>query len=965
MKSGITKRVLWLAILCVLVMAFAVPAASAASYSKVYGKTQDRVRVRESASTNGAIIDNIVKNACVYVTSSKTSGGNTFIQVKYRASTGDIESGWICQSDGKETYVKILSNAQAKSEFSVSGGNLPSKKVGTFTAAQRKASTNDSDTTYIREGTSSEAVKSVQTKLKALKYYTGDITGNAGNKTVAAIKKFQSDHNLTADGIAGPQTIAKIDAAYAASGSSSGASSSGSSSSSGLKLGSSGTSVRNLQQDLTTLGYYWAEITGNFGEKTETAVKKFQAANGLTSDGVAGSKTLAAIASAVAKKGGSSSSSGSSTSTGGNTLKLNSQGTKVAQLQENLKQLGYYYADITGNFGEKTEAAVKKFQSAHNLSADGVAGSRTLTAIAAAVEEAGGSSGGSSGTTTGLKLGSTGTEVSNLQTDLTTLGYYYGDITGRYGSLTQQAVKKFQKARGLPQDGVAGTTTINAIASALKNSGSSSASGGTSSTALREGDSGTAVTELQTMLKSLGYYYGDITGSFGSLTRRAVRAFQDANGMSVDGVAGAATLNKLRTLTGGSSGESSSSGATVSTANSYGRITKDNVYLRSSYSTTSSAKASLKKGTLMRISKTYTVGGIRWYYVTVKVGSYTYKGYIRSDMMETITETEYNSGGGSSSDGDQEVLGMIRVTANNVSLRYEPSTNATRVGTANTGDCFYYVDTVSGWFQTQSGYWISSSYAKVMTQQEVNDYIGNASSTSYKYGSTGSQVLYIQEALKSLGYYAAELTGNFGGKTETAVKNFQRDHGLTADGVVGATTMAEIMKAYSGSSDVTITIGATVYNLNWFTAKQNGVFSKIGIASGKSATLTDLTTGRSINIHIQSAGNHVDAEPLTAADTTTLCSIYGVSSASNISYVRRPMLLTTSTGHQIVCSIYGTPHGAQDITNNNYPGQFCLHFLNSRTHGSDSVNGDHQEAIKSASTLVTRQGATVVELNNL
>lgn len=942
MTNGrINKRSALLAILCVLVMVFAVPVASAASYSKVYGQTQDKVRVRESASTNATIIDNIVKDACIYITSSKASGSNTFVQVKYRASDGSTATGWVCQSDGRNTYVKVLSTDQAKSKFKVSSGNLPSKAVGTFTAAERKASAANSDTTYIRENSSGATVSKVQTELKALGYYYGQITGNAGPKTVAAIKSFQSKNGLTADGIAGPQTIAKIDAAYEAKG---GSSSGSGSSASGLKLNSKGTDVRNLQQDLTTLGYYWAEITGNFGAKTETAVKRFQEENGLTADGVAGTKTLNAIAAAVARKGGTPASGGSA----GTTLKLNSQGTKVSQLQTDLKQLGYYYAEITGNFGAKTEAAVKAFQKAKGLTADGVAGTKTLNAIAAAVDKAGGSSSGSS--STNMKLGSTGAAVSALQQNLTTLGYYYGDVTGHYGNLTQQAVKKFQKAKGLTQDGVASTATLNAITSALKNAGVD-VGPGTVATTLREGDKGTAVTELQTMLKKLNYYYGSVTGSFGSLTKQAVRKFQDDNKLTVDGVAGPATINKLRTLTGGSADSGSSSGSTVTTDKSYGRTTKDNVYLRSSYSTTSSAKASLQKGQKFRISKVYTVSGVKWYYVTVTVGGYTYKGYIRGDMMENITAADF---GDDSNSGEQETIGMIKVTGNNVSLRYQPSTSANRVGTANIGDCFYYVDTVNGWFQTKAGYWITKDYAKVMTDAEVEAYIKNnggsgSTGSSYTIGSTGSTVTYIQTALTALEYYDRQITGHYGRYTKDAVRAFQRDHNLTADGVCGAATLAAIQKAYSGSSSATTTYNATVYKLDWSYMKSNA--TALGIARGASIKLTDLTTGKSLNIHVQSTGNHIDAEPLTSADTTTLCEIYGVSTPNAISYKRRPMMITTSAG-QFLCSIYGQPHGAQDITNNGYEGQFCLHFVNSKTHGTNRVDGDHQNAINTAETLV-------------
>lgn len=952
MTNGrINKRSALLAILCVLVMVFAVPVASAASYSKVYGQTQDKVRVRESASTNATIIDNIVKDACIYITSSKTSGSNTFVQVKYRASDGSTATGWVCQSDGRNTYVKVLSTDQAKSKFKVSSGNLPSKAVGTFTAAERKASAANSDTTYIRENSSGATVSKVQTELKALGYYYGQITGNAGPKTVAAIKSFQGKNGLTADGIAGPQTIAKIDAAYEAKG---GSSSGSGSSASGLKLNSKGTDVRNLQQDLTTLGYYWAEITGNFGAKTETAVKRFQEENGLTADGVAGTKTLNAIAAAVARKGGTPASGGSA----GTTLKLNSQGTKVSQLQTDLKQLGYYYAEITGNFGAKTEAAVKAFQKAKGLTADGVAGTKTLNAIAAAVDKAGGSSSGSS--STNMKLGSTGTAVSALQQNLTTLGYYYGDVTGHYGNLTQQAVKKFQKAKGLTQDGVASTATLNAITSALKNAGVD-VGPGTVATTLREGDKGTAVTELQTMLKKLNYYYGSVTGSFGSLTKQAVRKFQDDNKLTVDGVAGPATINKLRTLTGGSADSGSSSGSTVTTDKSYGKITKDNVYLRSSYSTSSSAKASLSSGKLVRITKTYTVGGVKWYYITVNIGSYTYNGYVRSDMMTTISEAEYNKEGGDSdnSAGDQETIGMIKVTGNNVSLRYQPSTSANRVGTANIGDCFYYVDTVDGWFQTRSGYWISRSYAAVMTDEEVKAYIKNNggsgnTGSNYTLGSTGSTVSYIQTALTALEYYDRQITGHYGRYTKDAVRAFQRDNNLTADGVCGAATLAAIQKAYSGSSSATTTYNDTFYDLNnWFTDKAR--MNALGLKRDAHCKMTDLRTGKSLNIYIQSTGNHADVEPLTAADTTTLCEIYGVSSADKIGWEARPILITVDK-YQFICSIYGEAHGAEVIKDNNYSGQFCLHFTGSKTHNSGETLDRHKKAIAEAATILTKMG---------
>ena len=822
MKNRILRCLAMLAILCVMATLVAVPLASAASYIDVYGQTQDRIRVRESASTNATIIDNIIKNACVYVTDSKTSGSSTFVRIKYRNSDGDIATGWACQYDGKTTYIKILSDDQVNKAFGVKHKktgdyNLPSKKVGTFTAAERKASAVTTDNTYIKLNSSGTAVKSMQTKLKKLGYYAAEETGNAGPKTIEAVKKFQSANGLTADGVAGPSTPAKIDAAYNKLGTSSSASSY---TGSGLHLNSTGSEVRDLQTNLTTLGYYWATISGNFGPKTETAVKRFQEENGLTADGIAGTKTLAAIDAAVGKSGSTSSTSKDNSSI----LKLDSESVRVGQMQADLKALGYYTGEVTKHFGEKTKAAVMKFQADKGLTADGVAGPKTLEAIDKAM---GSSSSSSSSSSSGLKYGSTGDKVKDLQRDLTTLNFYYGDITGHYGSLTEQAVKKFQKSRGLTQDGVAGSKTLAAITSAASNTGSSALGGSNSSgTSLRRGDTNnTKIGDMQTRLKKLGYYYGEITNDFGPLTEKAVKKFQDDNNLTVDGIAGTDTLNKLYSLTGGSTSTTTpGTGSTVSTANSYGRIIKDNVYLRSKASTSSAAKASLGTGTLVRITQKYTTtDNVVWYYITVNEGSYTYKGYVRFDMIESITEAQYNAAGGNSNNNysDQEVLGMLVITADKVRLRYSPSTDAEIVGEANNGDAFYYVNSVAGWYQTQGGYWISSSYARPMTAKEEEDYAGTTESlvgSTYRNGSTGSGVREIQNMLTTLGYYDGKISGNYGNLTEEAVRLFQRDHGLGADGVAGPKTIAAIQDAFAGSfgsSGATTGYNSTIYNLSW------------------------------------------------------------------------------------------------------------------------------------------------------
>lgn len=77
------------------------------------------------------------------------------------------------------------------------------------------------------------------------------------------------------------------------------------------------------------------------------------------------------------------------------------------------------------------------------------------------------------------------------------------------------------------------------------------------------GSRGSEVTQIQTKLKRWGYYNGNIDGIYGSQTLEAVKYFQRKNGLTVDGIAGPATL-KAMGITSSSSGSSSGSSSTNS-----------------------------------------------------------------------------------------------------------------------------------------------------------------------------------------------------------------------------------------------------------------------------------------------------------------------------------------------------------------------------------------------------------------
>ena len=452
----------------------------------------------------------------------------------------------------------------------------------------------------------------------------------------------------------------------------------------------------------------------------------------------------------VTKTASSSSSSSSATR-----LEKGSTGSDVKDLQTKLKKLGYYDAYVDGDYGDTTVAAVKAFQKKYNLTADGIAGKETLKKLDSVYKNADSDKDDDS-----LRMGDSGSAVKDLQTKLKKLGYYDGTVDSTFGSGTYAAVKAFQKKYNLTADGVAGSETLKKLDSAYKNADSDK-----DDDSLRKGATGSAVKDLQTKLKKLGFYNAYVDGSYGDTTVAAVKAFQKKYNLTADGVAGSETLKKL-----------------------------DSAY-KNADSNTSTDDDSLRKG------------------------------------------------------------------------------------------------------------------------------------------ATGTAVKTLQTNLKKLGFYTAYVDGSFGATTESAVKAFQKKYGLTADGVAGSATLKKIESVVASASSGKI----TTERLDWF----NG--GKYVIPNGAVFQIKDVSTGLIFSARRQSGGNHMDAEPLTAEDTAILKKING----GTFSWRRRAVLVKYN-GHVYAASIYSEPHGTNTILDNNFDGQFCLHFYGSKTHGTDRVDADHQKCVEQA-----------------
>lgn len=246
-----------------------------------------------------------------------------------------------------------------------------------------------------------------------------------------------------------------------------------------------------------------------------------------------------------------------------------------------------------------------------------------------------------------------------------------------------------------------------------------------------------------------------------------------------------------------------------------------------------------------------------------------------------------------------------------------------------------------------------------------------------KKGYKNSTVTSLQQRLKELGYFKVSPTGYFGNVTRSAVKSFQSENGLAADGIAGKNTISAlnaipvIGSTEESAKATTTTSTESDYNTNTLDWTWFGNVKSF-MPNGSTFEILDINSGKRIKLKRTYGTNHADSETLTTGDTSTLKSVIG----GSWTWTRRPIVVFYN-GYAIPASMAPYPHAGNDkapataytswrsgnyggganldaVKKNNMNGVVDIHFLKSKTHGSNRVEPMHQATVKKAAQYISK-----------
>ena len=651
-------------------------------------------------------------------------------------------------------------------------------------------------------------------------------------------------------------------------------------------------------------------------------------------------------------------------------LQSGADGNQVMALQEALIEMGFLKGTADGIYGSATAQAVMALQKANDYPITGIADANLQAFIF------NGKPVNASGTKKALdtipcldginvRSGDKGVLVRTIQSRLIELGYLTGSVSGTYDNATVKAVKAFQKKNGLTQDGVCGSDTQALL---MGNGLSANATATPTPTptptplptfqiptaTVRSGSTGANAVLVQQRLIDLGYLTGTADGKFGSKSVAALKAFQQKNGLTADGVAGSSTYEVLFSwLALAADYEPIATPAPsdeTTTVTTYPPITKDNVV---TIRTGVSGEAVLRLQTRLTelgyydsvkdgVCKADDVAAIRAFQRMNNLTVDGVAGYATQVVLYSQTAIMDNGEMAGSAQASYTTLkkGMTgdavkEMQQRLIALGYLTGTADGIYGT-DTAEAVYNFqkrnglvrDGVAGEKTLKALYSTSAVQTTTAPTTAITTPPATIANAVVRQGDTGSVVAAIQQRLINLGYLTGTADGIFGSKTYRAVKEFQKANALTADGIAGEKTIAALNSANSSAPTVTTAPDASVGMGTTVAVTAKNVVYEYWYSTVRAecrkypyCTIYDPETKLSYQVHMFSYGKHAEIEPLTANDTAIMYEIFG-----GQTWTPKAVWVIFADGTIRIATTHSVPHEVQHITDNNFPGHSCLHF---------------------------------------
>jgi len=345
---------------------------------KAFGLTPDGVVGSRTiaALQDGKAVDLATKvdvaDTTVAVNETTTRASSTVMNLQKLLADRGFYNGAVDGIMGTQTRTAIIA-AQKAYNLTADGVAGPQTLAALESdGGQSTATTNISTTTSTAK---SAEVSNLQELLSKRGFYNGAVDGIMGSQTRSAIVAAQKNYGLVTDGVAGAKTLAALESGASPV---SIASKNPETPASTATATASDKDIASLQQLLAKRGFYNGAIDGVKGAQTNAAIAAAQKSYGLTTDGIAGAQTIAALqadarpSAAVTPVSNQAAKTVTTANDGG-----------VANLQNLLTDRGFYNGPITGFLGTRTREAIIAAQKAYGLTADGVAGARTIAALEA------------------------------------------------------------------------------------------------------------------------------------------------------------------------------------------------------------------------------------------------------------------------------------------------------------------------------------------------------------------------------------------------------------------------------------------------------------------------------------------------------------------------------------------------------------------------------------------------------